>query len=250
MYTIDPIQLRRAIERVSHAVYHGPSSHATGSVLLEFGGSNLTMVATDGVRLIADVIRDIGHQDHERRAALLARCDLGMLSRSLRPSAAVIVRGSEHHSALDIHCDDLVIRCTQADRYPRWRNVVPPADRLPITALLPRHALLRILSRIVPLHTRVPRTVELRARETEVSVRWGDGDRIADESVCCCCGGGGRTIRFDLRYLLDALTVCEAPDVLMHCCDDADDPDVPVRFDDDANPDTTYIVMPTVERIR
>ena len=243
---VDASDLRLGLKQVTFAAFRDDGYPALTGVLMEFAADTLTLIASDGFRLSM------------RRVPLLqpvARPFSIIVSVwTLEKLAHILARRNES-VALSVTSNwaiftlkDTVLSSRLIDgTFPNYRKIINAISRRHHTrVVISRGELLRACRRAEAISTDFMHKVRLsiepgRVTVSAVSTESSKGSTILDASI----EGVGMEILFNARFLIDILSILDAPQVILSVSKPTNPCVIKVPGDEDA---FTHVIMPVLPK--
>src|SRR5205814_622952 len=218
--TVEPQQLLEMIEKTQFAISADETRHNLNGVFFETAQGNVRMVATDGHRL-ALVERPAPGNFNMKKGVIVPRKGLFELRRLLaEESTGPCELGFTENSGVFRRGDLMMVMRLIDGVFPDYMQVIPrEADR---TVTVDRPRLLDTLKRMSILSSdRSTNAVKLELQKDLLRVTSQNPDLgDAKEEIPVAYGGTPLQIGFNARYLMDLLSVVEAPQMNVELCDE------------------------------
>jgi len=217
---VEPQQLLEMIEKTQFAISADETRHNLNGVFFETGQGNVRMVATDGHRLSL-VERPSPGNFNMKKGVIVPRKGLFELRRLLgEESTAPCELGFTENSGVFRRGELTMVMRLIDGVFPDYMQVIPKeADR---TVTVDRPRLLDTLKRMSILSSdRSTNAVKLELQKDMLRVTSQNPDLgDAKEEIPVAYGGTPLQIGFNARYLMDVLSVVEAPQMNVELCDE------------------------------
>ena len=235
--------LKELIERTQFAMANQDVRYYLNGLLLEFRGSRLRAVSTDGHRLAqAEVDLSNTSPGEEVHQCILPRKGVQELLRLTQPSEDLvkIVVGK---SSLRAVVGDVTFTSRLVEgRFPDYNRVIPRSDQCDKEAEVDREVVRRSLQRTSVLSNEKYRTVRLSFSEGALHVTASNPDHEeAEDEVDIDYRGAALDIGFNVGYLIDAFGVLPSDKVSVHMSDAGSSCLITPKEDDGS---CRYVVMP------
>ena len=208
--------LKELLERTSFAMARDDVRYYLNGILLEWTGTNLRAVGTDGHRL-ALMDRQVAEAPAETRV-ILPRKGVQELERLLTESEdAVSVGFTANHVRFALPGLTLTSKLIEG-RFPDYRRVIPEADGNHLVG--DRREMQQALRRIAILSNRKTHGIRLSCRQgvLELSAENPDQEQAAEE-VPVTYEGEAVEIGFNVEYLQQAVGAVPTDEVIIHLWD-------------------------------
>ena len=235
--------LKELIERTQFAMANQDVRYYLNGLLLEFSGSRLRAVSTDGHRLAqAEVSLQRPSSGEEVHQCILPRKGVLELHRLIQSSddQVEVVVGK---SSLRAIVGDVTFTSRLVEgRFPDYNRVIPRSDQCDKEAKVDREVVRRSLQRASVLSNEKYRTVRLSFSEGTLHVTANNPDHEeAEDEVDIEYRGDALDIGFNVGYLIDALGVLPTDKVSIHMSDAGSSCLLAPKEDDGS---CRYVVMP------
>ncbi|HKJ89086.1 MAG TPA: DNA polymerase III subunit beta [Gammaproteobacteria bacterium] len=229
--------LKVLLEGTSFAMARDDVRYYLNGILLEWSGSNLRAVATDGHRL-ALMDREVEAAAEEMRV-ILPRKGVQELERLLGDTDDVVSLGfTANHVRFQLPGVRFTSKLIEG-RFPDYRRVIPEADGSQV--LGSRAEVQQALRRIAILSNRKTHGIRFSCREgiLELSAENPDQEQGAEE-VPVTYEGEAVEIGFNVEYLQQAMSALPTDEVVIHVWD----PQSSCLIMTPADPSIKYVIMP------
>src|SRR5712671_6664532 len=217
---VDPAQLLEMIEKTQFAISADETRHNLNGVYFESTQGNVRMVATDGHRLSL-IERPAPGNFNMTKGVIVPRKGLFELRRLLgEESTGPCELGFTESSGVFRRGDLTMVMRLIDGVFPDYMQVIPKeADR---TVTVDRPRLLDTLKRMSILSSdRSTNAVKFELQKDMLRVTSQNPDLgDAKEEIPVAYGGTPLQIGFNARYLMDVLSVMEAPQMNVELCDE------------------------------
>ena len=235
--------LKELIERTHFAMANQDVRYYLNGLLLEFRGSRLRAVSTDGHRLAqAEIGLQQSSPSEEVHQCILPRKGVQELLRLIQNSddAVDIVVGK---ASLRAAIDDVTFTSRLIEgRFPDYNRVIPRSEQCDKEAEVDRELVRRSLQRASILSNEKYRTVRLSFSTSTLHVAANNPDHEeAEDEVDIQYTGDAVEIGFNVGYLIDALGVLPTDTVSFHLSDPGSSCLLTPKEDDGS---CRYVVMP------
>ena len=196
------------IKRTAFAMAHQDVRYFLNGMLLEFNGSELKTVATDGHRLAVNSIET--QSDLAPFRAIVPRKTIQELTRLLSGSDATI-KLLVTNDFIEVHHDTFHLKSNLIDaQYPDYQKLIPRSSEE--SALIETSALRHALNRVNILANEKFRGVRMHFKvENQLTLEANNLDKeVAVENIAVLEGPVDITIAFNIGYLADILAVTES----------------------------------------
>lgn len=229
-------RLLQMIKETAFAAAREETRYAINGVMMDFGGSCLRMVATDGRRLSISYYNLDGGKG-EFKALVPVRA-LATLARAIPDSSKEELTISVGDKQIEFAFGKVHLLSQQLEsRFPDYEGVVPKAADT--TVEINRSMLESSLRKAAILCSDDLRMVRFEVQESALRLTAESNSRgRADVSMDITKKGAGGSINFNPDYILEALRVCNLDSVRLDMSDDS----MPAKFT--LGESFTYIVMP------
>ena len=235
--------LKELVERTQFAMANQDVRYYLNGLLLEFRGSRLRAVSTDGHRLaMAEVGLQKSSSDEEVHQCILPRKGVQELHRLIQSAddPVEIVVGKSSFRAV-VGAVTFTSRLVEG-RFPDYNRVIPRSDQCDREAEVDREMVRRSLQRASVLSIEKYRTVRLSFSEDTLRVTANNPDHEeAEDEVDIGYRGDALDIGFNVGYLIDALGVLPTDKVSIHMSDAGSSCLLAPKEDDGS---CRYVVMP------
>ena len=235
--------LKELVERTHFAMANQDVRYYLNGLLLEFRGSRLRAVSTDGHRLAqAEVELKQSSSSEEVHQCILPRKGVQELLRLIQNSDdsvdIVVGKASLRASIGDVTFTSRLIE----GRFPDYNRVIPRLEQCDKEAKVDREMVRRSLQRASILSNEKYRTVRLSFSTSTLQVTANNPDHEeAEDEVDIQYTGDAVEIGFNVMYLIDALGVLPSETVSFHLSDPGSSCLLTPKEDDGS---CRYVVMP------
>jgi len=208
--------LKELLERTSFAMARDDVRYYLNGILLEWTGSNLRAVGTDGHRL-ALMDKEVAEAPSETRV-ILPRKGVQELERLLAETDDTVAVGfTANHVRFQLPGLTLTSKLIEG-RFPDYRRVIPEPDGSKVIG--ERREVLQALRRTAILANRKTHGIRLSCREgvLELSAENPDQEQAAEE-VPVTYEGDPVEIGFNVEYLQQAVNALPTDEVIIHLWD-------------------------------
>ena len=237
-FTIDQAGLRRLIDRTAFAMAQQDVRYYLNGMLLEVSQNCLRAVATDGHRLaMCSTEGDINQQ--EKHQVIVPRKGILEMARLLTEGgeSVHITLGASHIRA---KTGDFMFTSKLVDgKFPDYERVIPKGGNKIIVG--DRQMLRQAFQRASILSNEKYRGIRLILSDGQLKVIANNPEQEeAEEELSLAYHGDSMEIGFNVRYLLDVLSVLSGDSVKMILSD----PNSSALLEESEAGDSTYVVMP------
>lgn len=211
--------LKRMIERTSYAICNDETKYNLNGIYtrVEQSGDQtlLKMVATDGHRLSIASGEFKGSTDANLlKGVILPKKGIFEIKKITDEGDAPLRFGFVDNSAVIKRGDTTLIMRLVDGEFPDYTRVIPVANELIVKA--PRESLIHAVRRMAILSSEKFKGIMLEIDSSGIRISSSNpelGDAM--EELDASYDGAAFSVRFNARYLLDVLMICEGDEVLM-----------------------------------
>ena len=215
--TIESQVLFNGLNRSFFAIAEDELRPVMNGVFFDFYPDNLTIVASDGHKLVR--LRLLSIQSNERASFILPRKPANLLKSLLnRSSDSVTISFDENNAYVKTPTFEMICRLIEG-RYPNYNAVIPTAN--PNLATIDRMSFLMALKRISVFANQASGLVKLQMAENEIAIFAQDIDfsTSGEEHVSCQYTAMPLDIGFKAVCLIDILSNITSDNVIVQLAD-------------------------------
>ena len=233
--------LLSGINRSLFAVAEDELRPVMNGVYFDFNPDNLTIVASDGHKLVR--IRNSSIQTNEHASFILPRKPTGMLKNLLQKNTdTVTVSFDDNNAYVKTASFEMICRLIEG-RYPNYNAVIPSEH--PSSATIDRLSFLTALKRVSVFSNQSSELVKVQLSENSIVIHAQDIDfsTSGEEQVECQYTAAPLDIGFKASCLIDILTNLASDNVILQLAD-ASRAGVMVPEENQENEDVLMLLVP------
>jgi len=242
-FEIDLDILTQAISQIAFSAALDDSRPILTTILCQFTKNNLTLVATDGFRLSFKNIKLVNTLDLKTDKPitfLIPAKSLIEVTKLAKNNKKIKIglTDDEHQVVFVLDDIELVSRLVEGD-YPDYQKIIP--DSYSTKVFINRDDFLQSVKIVSVFAKESANVVKINIKSNSLELS-ANAPQIGQNkaSVDARVEGENIEIAFNYKFLIDFLTICKSPEILIELNENL----TPGFFHDQSDPSFTHIIMP------